>query len=65
MGRCSVDFKVTFEGKGVLDAKDRLTRVSGDVREPFPKAVADAKVRQPKCIDWTVSVSLLGLICTL
>lgn len=41
---------MTFEGKGVLDAKDRLTRVSGDVREPFPKAVADAKVRQCKAL---------------
>lgn len=40
----SVDFKVTFEGKGVLDAQQRLTRSSGDVREPFPKEVADAKV---------------------
>ena len=36
---CSVNFKQTFESKGVLDAKQRLTRVSGDVREPFPAAV--------------------------
>jgi hypothetical protein len=36
---CSVDFKSTFESKGVLDAKQRLSRVSGDVREPFPAAV--------------------------
>lgn len=40
----SVDFKVTFERKGVLDAKQRLTRVSGDVREPFPEAVRAANV---------------------
>jgi hypothetical protein len=36
---CSVNFKQTFESKGVLDAKQRLLRVSGDVREPFPAAV--------------------------
>jgi hypothetical protein len=40
----SVDFKVTFERKGVLDAKQRLLRVSGDVREPFPEAVRNANV---------------------
>jgi hypothetical protein len=40
----SVNFKQTFESKGVLDAKQRLLRVSGDVREPFPAAVAEAKV---------------------
>jgi hypothetical protein len=34
-----VNFKQTFESKGVLDAKQRLLRVSGDVREPFPAAV--------------------------
>ena len=35
---------MTFESKGVLDARDRLIRSSGDVRKPFPQAVADAKV---------------------
>lgn len=34
-----MNFKQTFESKGVLDAKQRLLRVSGDVREPFPAAV--------------------------
>ena len=32
----------TFEAKGVKG--NRLTMVTGDVREPFPKEVTDAKV---------------------
>lgn len=40
----SVDLKRTFEAKGVLDAKDRLTFVSGDVREPFPEDLRKAQV---------------------
>lgn len=38
-----MDFNSTFESKGVLDAQQRLSRVSGDVREPFPDAVSRMK----------------------
>jgi hypothetical protein len=46
-----VDFKQTFESKGVLDAKQRLSRVSGDVREPFPAAVRAALLLH-SCSAW-------------
>ena len=35
---CSVDVAGTFEAKGIKDARNRLSFVSGDVRKPFPEA---------------------------
>ena len=41
----SIDWEGTFEAKGVQNPQERLTRVHGDVREPFPDAVRAANVR--------------------
>ena len=40
----SVDINGTFEAKGVTNAKERLSFVAAEVREPFPAAVKDAGV---------------------
>lgn len=41
---CSVDIAGTFEAKGVTNAKERLSFVAAEVREPFPAAVKEAGV---------------------
>jgi hypothetical protein len=39
-----VDFKGTFESKGVSSAKSRVQLVAAEVRESWPQAVKDANV---------------------
>lgn len=39
-----MDIAGTFEAKGIENAKEKLTFVAAEVREPFPAAVREAGV---------------------